>query len=224
MWELKYSVIRSNRKTIWITIDRDNSVLIKAPKEATDKYVENFFNSKKLWVYTKLEEKKYINLYKWKKEIVNWEWIYYLWRLYKLKIENNMNWKVAFHSGKISINENYINIWRQILKEWYKCKFYEKVIPRIQHLSKKHWIKYKKVFIRDLKYRWGSCSPQNNLTFTWKIVMAPVSVIDYIICHELAHIKEKNHSKKYWNVVGNMVPDYERHIDWLKRYGVELYI
>ena len=67
--------------------------------------------------------------------------------------------------------------------------------------------------------RWASCSPKNNLNFSWRLIMAPIGVVDYVVVHELVHLEEKNHSKEFWRKVKVLLPQYERYERWLKKYG-----
>ena len=93
------------------------------------------------------------------------------------------------------------------------CKFY----------AHKHNFSYKKIFIKGLKTKWGSCSSLKNLNFNWKIVFAPKSVVEYLVVHELCHLKEMNHSKKYWKLVEEIYPNYKEQRLWLRKNGSKLY-
>ncbi|HSB07579.1 MAG TPA: M48 family metallopeptidase [Thermodesulfobacteriota bacterium] len=73
--------------------------------------------------------------------------------------------------------------------------------------------------ITSAKSRWGSCSRDNNLCFSWRIIMAPLNVLDYVLIHELVHIKEKNHSKRFWSHLEAVIPDYKKHRHWLRAHG-----
>jgi predicted metal-dependent hydrolase len=80
-------------------------------------------------------------------------------------------------------------------------------------------LRYEKIRITSAQTRWGSCSPKGTLSFTWRLVMAPLEVIDYVVIHELAHLRVKNHSKTFWAEVESMLPDYTRHVAWLRKNG-----
>jgi predicted metal-dependent hydrolase len=79
-----------------------------------------------------------------------------------------------------------------------------------------------KIVVRSLKYSWGSCSPNKTITLNWKLIRAPLYVINYIIVHELAHLIELNHSAEFWNIVGVQVPEYNKAKRWLKENGGRL--
>ena len=95
----------------------------------------------------------------------------------------------------------------------------EIISSRVKYYSQKENIEYKKIKITSAKNRWGSCSFKNNINFSMRLAMAPMEVIDYVVIHELCHIKEKNHSRKFWNEVLKIMPNYKQNEKWLKTKG-----
>ena len=85
-------------------------------------------------------------------------------------------------------------------------------------------VTYATISIRDQKTRWGSCSSKGNLSFSWRLILAPPKVLDYVVVHELCHRKEMNHSPRFWVLVESMIPDYKTHRKWLKENGEKLTI
>lgn len=102
----------------------------------------------------------------------------------------------------------------------YKQVAYELAVRKVNHFNAAHQFNFNRINIRNQKTRWGSCSKRGNLNFNYKIVLLPERLADYIIVHELCHLKEFNHSKKFWNLVAQTIPDYSRIRDDLKRGGV----
>lgn len=95
----------------------------------------------------------------------------------------------------------------------------DKITPRVKHYSSISGFKYNKIKITSAQKRWGSCSIHNNLNFPKKLALAPDKIIDYVVIHELCHIKEKNHSFKFWNEVRKIMPNYKIHKKWLRENG-----
>ncbi len=83
-------------------------------------------------------------------------------------------------------------------------------------------VAYDRIMISDLKVRWASCTPKNNLNFNWRIVKAPAFVIDYLIVHELAHLLEPNHTDRFWTIVAVQIPHFATAKDWLREHGAAL--
>ncbi len=96
---------------------------------------------------------------------------------------------------------------------------YSIISKRTKELSSTYNFKYNTIKINSARTRWGSCSAKNNLNFTKKIAILPDNVKDYIIIHELSHTIEKNHSRKFWNIVKNIIPNYKKQQTWLKENG-----
>ena len=80
----------------------------------------------------------------------------------------------------------------------------------------------KRIQIRDQRSRWGSCSTNGTLSFNWRLVLAPFEVLDYVVVHELCHLREPNHSRRFWRLVESRRPDWRLHRDWLHEHGPEL--
>ena len=95
----------------------------------------------------------------------------------------------------------------------------EEKLPRF---AGKLQVSYNRVFIKNQRTRWGSCSVQGNLNFNWRLALVPPDVVDYVVIHELAHLKEMNHSKRFWGHVSSWCPDYKAHRRWLRDNGAGL--
>ena len=96
------------------------------------------------------------------------------------------------------------------------------LLPRAAALAAALGLTYRRQEVRDLKYRWASCTPGGALIFNWRIVQAPTFVIDYLIAHELAHLIQHNHTPDFWNIVAVHVPRYQKARDWLRHHGDKL--
>ena len=97
-----------------------------------------------------------------------------------------------------------------------------RIRERLSHYAPLIGVEFGRVAIRDQKSRWGSCSAKHNLNFNWKLIMAPTEVLDYVVIHELCHLIEFNHSRRFWSLVEKQMPEYEAWKKWLKAHGSEL--
>jgi predicted metal-dependent hydrolase len=95
----------------------------------------------------------------------------------------------------------------------------EKILPRVRRQALSLGVEFNEAKIADSRYRWGSCTTKDNLNFNWRLIKAPMFVIDYVIAHELAHLMEPNHTPRFWNIVRSQVPSLERAKAWLKEHG-----
>lgn len=106
-----------------------------------------------------------------------------------------------------------------VLERWFRSMARLLIHQRIRVVNQKLGLAYNRVFIKGQKTRWGSCSQQRNLNFNWRLVMAPLPVLDYVVAHELLHLIELNHSKKFWALVAEACPDFKVHRAWLRKNG-----
>lgn len=107
---------------------------------------------------------------------------------------------------------------------WYKKQALQLFQKRVSNYASQAKLAYKSIELTSAESKWGSCSEDNMLMFNWRLIMAPVVVIDSVIFHELAHIMEKNHTKKFWRRLTMWCPDYHKHKDWLDRNGDLLHL
>jgi hypothetical protein len=111
---------------------------------------------------------------------------------------------------------------RAALESWYRAQAKVYIEARVAELAKQFGFQYERVTIKGQSTRWGSCSTKNNLNFNWKLMMTPPAAIDYVIIHELCHLREMNHSKKFWKLVARYCPDYKTWIKWFKLNSANL--
>ncbi len=110
----------------------------------------------------------------------------------------------------------------QVFTRWYKERALEIIAERVKQYAQQYNFIPKQVKISSAKTRWGSCGPNGTLNFTWRLVMAPLDVIDYVVVHELAHLRVKDHSSKFWKVVESIYPEYKKQRKWLRENGEKL--
>ncbi len=229
--EFEYELIRKKKKTLSITVTYDSKIIISAPEKAGIEEIEKKIYSKIKWIYQKLKlvnENFYITK---EKEYISGENFMYIGKNYRLKIENteNKNIELKLYKGRfcLEIDKNIDSIEdriKRVVNNWYMEKSKEKILERVKFYSEKIRVNPQKISIKNLTKSWGICSKNGNITFNWKIVMAPLSVIDYVVIHELCHLKYHNHSKEFWNLVSIYMSDYKNKKEWLKLNGTSLKI
>jgi predicted metal-dependent hydrolase len=114
------------------------------------------------------------------------------------------------------LSDEHIGKAREAFIDWYRQQARSVISERVQRYSSPSGIRYEKVKITNARKRWGSCSTKGNLCFSWRLAMAPLEVIDYVVVHELAHIEHRDHSRGFWEKVQTMLPDYKNRRKWLR--------
>jgi predicted metal-dependent hydrolase len=219
---LSYHLIRSKkrRKTISLYIKEDGRIVIYVPYRTPKWEIEKFIGEKQSWIVEKISEKEK-RIKEAEKKFLPGERFLYLGEWYPLEIEESSNQgpplKLAF--GKFILSKDYLAEARDLFSHWFKREAREKITERVDYYSRRFQLAPEGIKITSARFRWGSCSRDDRLSFSWRIIMASLTVIDYVLIHELVHIREKNHSKKFWNYLESVFPDYRRHRDWLRENG-----
>ena len=220
MTELNYSIVRSSkRKTLTITVERDRTIIVRAPQEMPDREVHRVVDAKRQWVLEKLRDpQKYKHRHPPGKEVVNGESAPYLGREYRIEIAET-------HSGDVEFSEMFLvpparqARRREVLRDWYIRQANEKILARVQQHAQELGVAFKGARIVENRYRWGTCTIRDKVNFNWRLIKAPVFVIDYVIVHELAHLIEPNHTPAFWSIVRARTPTMEKAKTWLRVHG-----
>jgi len=216
----EYTVIKSNRKSLSIIIERDKSVVVRAPQTLSDDRIKEEVNRRKALILSKIDsDQKAVK--RTSKEFVDGEQFLYMGKYYSLQINVTEARAIEFREAFIVSARN-SEVAKNLLFEWYHQQAIEVLVPRIKYFAEHLGVKRKRINITAAKYTWGSCTPAGTLNFNWRIVKAPPEVMDYIVVHELAHLREHNHSAEFWNIVAVQLPQYEDAKQWLKFNGNEL--
>lgn len=211
-------IIWTKRKTIALRITDDATLIVRAPFDVSEETITEVIFKHKKWIEQKKRDIEMRDPKFSPKEFVNGEGFLYLGRYYRLKIVDDQEVPLKFENG-FYLSRNALPQAREVFIEWYKKMAYEKISERVRWYAQKRGFKYNKINITNAQKRWGSSSSNRNLNFPWRLIMAPLPVIDYVVIHELVHLEEKNHTKLFWNKVKMLMPDYEKYKDWLKKNG-----
>lgn len=219
--DIEYSLVRSRRKTASIYIERDGLVSVLVPERLTTKQIEELLESKRKWIYSNLAEWQDLNACKVHRDYVNGEGFLYLGRTYRLKLVPDQVDRLMLKDGYFCLRspKGAFPDADAAFKEFYREKGAERIPTRIAYFQTKLDVEPKSVKVVDLKHRWASCSAKGNLHFHWKCMMAPLTIIDYIVVHELAHLRYPNHTAAFWNQVDKVMPDFQDRKDWLRDNG-----
>ncbi|GAB4115062.1 MAG: M48 family metallopeptidase [Candidatus Caldatribacteriota bacterium] len=211
-------IIHSRRKTISLQVSDDATLVVRAPLGVSDEIIDRVILRHQNWIEKKKKEIKLRNLNFSKKEFINGEGFFYLGDYYRLYLVDYQEVPLNFKNG-FYLSKKYLANAKEIFIDWYKERAYEKISERVQWYALKRGFQYNKIKITNAQKRWGSCSGKGTLNFSWRLIMAPLLVIDYVVIHELVHLVEKNHSRAFWNKVKMLMTDYQKQQEWLKKNG-----
>ena len=221
MMELEYRIVRSpKRKKLTITVERDRAVIVHAPQGTSEEEVRQVVDAKRQWILTKLRhpQKYQDRLHPPGKEVVNGESAPYLGRDYRIEVTETASGEVEF-SNLFVVPPAHHAKRRKVLRDWYIARAKEKILTRVKQHACDLGVEFAAAKIVDNRYRWGSCTVNDNVNFNWRLIKAPMFVIDYVIVHELAHLIEANHTSRFWSIVRARTPTMEKAKSWLKEHG-----
>lgn len=213
----EYKLIKSKRNTFSIEIDKNKNISIRAPFWANQNHINELLSNKNNWIKKKFElidklnNKKIIHTYN------DGDIFYCYGNKFILKFSDLNEMLLKNDNNFIYINEDYKAYAKELIIKWYKQQANKIIISRAYYLAEQLNIAINKVKITNAQTRFGSCSSNKNLNFSWRLIIAPKPIVDYIIIHELAHTIVMNHSKRFWTIVSSMLPNYKIYEDWLKK-------
>lgn len=212
-----------SKNTITIRVDSGKNVSVQAPADLAEGELARIVKTKTPWIIDKFQRIDEIQGFENTREFVSGESFLYKGKLLRLKVipsseaeEVYTDTTTIFCKTKIGTVPHQVE---RLLDEWYKQKAKQYLESRVLRFSNKFKKKPSTVRIRNQSLRWGSCTKNSEILLNWKIIMAPPSIIDYVIIHELAHLQEKNHTEKFWEILKSTMPNYEEKRAWLRVYG-----
>jgi hypothetical protein len=232
--KIDYNLKFTNReKTIGLHIDIDDGLSVYAPKHLSIDQVEKKLYKKSKWIIKNIDKISEIKINLSQKEFLAGEKFLLRGRNYKLKVISKEDTQptLDFYKGIFTAtlpkglsDEDHKIILKPLFLKFYQKKSEEIIKERIKKYEEYFNDKPGKIRIKELKNKWGTCTGKNNISLNWRLVFAKTSIIDYVVVHELCHLKHKNHSKKFWREVEKILPNYKESKNWLRIHGNTLNI
>lgn len=225
--DLSYEVIRSRRATADIVVERDGRVVVRVPQSISHQRIEDLVEAKRYWIYKTLAEWRDLNATKVLREYRNGEGFLYLGRSYRLTLVGEQDEPLLLKGGRFWLRRTLVDRGevdgaKVAFRDYFMARGLERIPERVRYFAPKVGIKSCHIDVRELGHRWASCSPKGNLAFHWKCMMAPPTIIDYIVVHELCHFHHLNHTEAFWNEVDKIMPAYRERKEWLKKNGASM--
>lgn len=227
---ISFAVVRSHRrKTVALAVDPMDGVIFSAPDFVSIAKLETLAKEKGAWIIKNLRHHAELESLPVPREYVSGETFSYLGRHLLLKVTREKEHREATCkvSGRFMIvtcpagidKSDLVSAVRAALVEWYKDHAEKKISERVTIYASKLGVPVNKVLIKEQQKRWGSCDKHGHLRFNWRVIMAPIALVDYVVAHELCHLKIKDHSAEFWKLLGMVMPDYEERRERLRKVG-----
>ncbi len=208
-----YILVRKKRKSIGFFLTKENKLKIHAPLKMPVRVIEEILVNYKDWIETRVAEIKK-NRQSGPKYAEGEEFPY-LGKNYPLRFVEGLEEPVLLRDA-ICIDKRFEEEAEQALKFWYRQEAEKILVQRTLWYSSRLLLRHRRIKISNARTRWGSCSTSGSINLNWRLVMAPMQVIDLICVHELMHLNQMDHSKAFWKKVEELIPDYMKWEKWLK--------
>ena len=222
--KIKYQVVKSNRKTLALYI-RQQVAIVRCPLRASKAEIKEFIEKNQSWIQERLAEERTHE--RQKLRIEDGKIILFRARELSIIFKEGRKERILINGNKFVIQNHKLNPHKAKIQieKYLTQKAIEYIIPRAEALSEYLGVRKKitKIKLRKTKSKWGHCTSKGVIQYNWLIMLAPYSIIDYMITHEVCHLLHMDHSRRYWDLVESLCPKYLQYIEWLKKHEHRLW-
>lgn len=210
------TIIRTKRRSIALEITHDAKLIVRAPLRTPSGFIEKILAQKQGWISKKQKQAAQRHLERPVKTFSEGETFFYLGKAYPLRVADSSE-PLCLADGEFRLAKWCAGRARGVFIDWYKQQALREILSRAKLLALQAGSRYRSLELSEACRRWGSCSGTGRLRINWRLILAPPEVLDYVIAHEVAHLKEKNHSSNFWERVRILIPTYTSNRKWLRR-------
>ena len=222
---IPYTIRRGKReKTVAVAVDPVEGVLVRAPSGTKISKLDEIVYRKAKWIIDRRRRHEDLPPPPSPREFVSGETFLYLGRQYRLKLDRSgTNGGVRLLRGRLHVPAHHdaAEI-RAHLVEWYRAHAEWHLPRRVAEWSPRLGLLPTSVLVRDQRKRWGSADAKGNVRFNWRVIQAPMRLVDYVVAHELVHLRHRDHTRDFWAQVGSAMSDYEERREALRRLGSQM--
>ena len=226
--QLPYTIRRSARrkKTVAVTVDPAGGVVLLAPEHLTPDELDGIVARRAEWIVRRLRHAESHGPLPSPREFVSGESVRYLGRHYRLKVQPHASGEAKLHGGWLHVPapegaRQTVQI-RDAVITWFRRHAAKRLPERVAAWRARAGVPMPPVLISNQQKRWGSCDRNGTIRINWRIIQAPMRLVDYVVVHELVHLRHRGHGRDYWQALGRVMPDYERRREDLRRCGAGL--
>lgn len=223
---IEYIIVRSQRaKKVWLKVEDEEGLVVVLPKRKRISTVNEIIWENSKWIKRALERREE-RLKNSPPPLGQSKIVIYRGKKIDLKVKN-----IACKKPIIKLKNNTLSVLipkdsqksiKEVLLQWMKEKALLLFYRRVEFFASKLGVSYGSISVKNMKTRWGSCSSTKNLSFNLKLLLAPPEVLDYVVAHEVCHLKYPNHSEKFWKLLKKLLPSYQRNREWLRENALIL--
>ncbi|TAK80415.1 MAG: M48 family peptidase [Dehalococcoidia bacterium] len=229
---IRYSVVRSPRrhKTIEVTVEQPGLVTVAVPEGTASERIEATVQRRAGWI---VRHDGATTTPPSPRRFVSGESLPYFGRSVRMFVHpvDGGDVRIRFHHWQFDVDvprslvgEQRYDVIRSAFERWYRVRAQDRLPARVDRVARLLGVNPTAILVRDQRQRWASCSPSGTLRFNWRALMAPPALLDYVVAHELAHLRVRAHTTEYWAAVAQAIPDYRQRRERLRDVGPLLVI
>lgn len=230
---MEYTILEQpSKRDITIAVDWKTGVSVVVPEGTAQERIDAALRRKASWILRKLADFQEIKPLSTYHKFISGEKFLYLGRQYRMKVQAQDNMhdvSLVFQNGRFvaTVPTSSTPTWRgeqlrEAFRAWYITHGLIKVQQRMKLFAPRLGLAPSKVVVKEQQARWGSCTKAGIININWRVLMAPMKIVDYVVVHELSHMIHADHSAEFWTVVSSVMPDYDERKEWLRIYGATL--
>lgn len=226
-----YNIKRSSRRgTVSIAIDPAEGVLVTAPRPASVEKLDDIVHAKASWILQRLRRQSDLPPLPSQREFVSGETFLYLGRQHRLRLDvNEAPRPLRLDNGWLRVpiprhlqQQHRGPFVRAALIDWYRRLASKRLSERVAFWAGKLELGSPETVLAEPRKRWGSASPSGTVRINWRIIQGPLSLVDYVVAHELTHLRHPDHTRAFWAALGRVMPDYDMRKTRLRSLGPQL--
>ncbi len=218
-----HEIIRSRRRTVGLQVTQDARLIVRVPPKMSVETIHQLVRQKLPWILNRQRFVREHYLPALPKIFTAGEKFLYLGEEYELFLIPGDYGVLVFNEKGFFLREGCVSLARWLFRDWYREQAAAFMSDRVLHYTGMTGARYSAIRISDARRRWGSCSSKGVLNFSWRLMMAPREVVDYVVVHEVVHLEVLNHSKAFWRKVEALAPDHLKAKYWLERHHLLLH-
>jgi predicted metal-dependent hydrolase len=206
--------IRSRRRTVALEVTPHATLIVRAPHRVPDGFIEEMIRKKRAWILRKFAEMRarpQAVAHQYEEGEIFW----FLGRSYPLHTIDDTTTGIT-RTDRLNVPRAFTKDLPKQIRRWYRDEAAAEIRSRCMWFSMMTGYSPASIRITDARQRWGSCTHRGGLNFSWRLIQAPLAIVDYVILHELVHLKQMDHSPRFWKKVEELMPDYRQRKEWLR--------
>ena len=222
-----YVIRRSSRrrKTVAVSVGPHGEVSLLAPENLPTATLDGVVRRKAKWILQRLRHAQGNGTPLSPREFVSGESVLYLGRHYRLKVDAGPDEPAKLRGGWLHVSTDVGHgrgaKVRASVVAWFRQQAHARLSERVALWQARAGVPMPRVVIADQQRRWGSCDTHGTVRLNWRVMQAPIRLVDYVVVHELLHLRHRGHGREYWRALGKVMPDYERRREDLRRLGTQ---